>query len=151
MLGKITRWLRMLGHDVNYFRSTDDKKLVELAKKEKRVLLTRDRELVKRAKGLGAEAVLVEASELADTLAFLARRFGFKLEIDLRVSRCPICNGRIVLVPKEKVANDIPKATSKHYEEFWRCTRCGKVYWQGAHWKKIEKTIEEAQSKLNQT
>ncbi|MEJ2242600.1 MAG: DUF5615 family PIN-like protein [Candidatus Bathyarchaeota archaeon] len=62
MLGKITRWLRMLGHDVNYFRSTDDKKLVELAKKEKRVLLTRDRELVKRAKGLGAEAVLVETS-----------------------------------------------------------------------------------------
>ena len=150
MLGKLTRWLRMLGHDVNYFRSADDKKLVELAKQEKRILLTRDHELVQQAVGLGAKAVLVEATDEADKLAFLAGHFGFKLEIDLSVSRCPKCNALIGVVAKEDVADMIPGATSKHYDEFWKCTGCKKVYWQGAHWKRIEETLEEAQSKLRQ-
>ncbi len=150
MLGKLTRWLRMLGHDVNYFRSADDEKLVELAKQEKRVLLTRDHELVQRAVDLGVETVLVEASKEVDKLAFLAGRFGFKLEIDLSVSRCPKCNALIGVVTKEEVADEIPEATSKHYEEFWKCQGCGKVYWQGAHWKRIGETLEEARNKLRE-
>ena len=150
MLGKLTRWLRMLGHDVNYFRSTDDKKLAEMAQQEKRILLTRDHELVQRAAGLGVEAVLVETASEADKLAVLAARFGFKLEIDLKVSRCPKCNATIEAVAKEEVADVVPEATSCHYEEFWKCVGCGKVYWQGAHWKRIEKTLEEARGKLRQ-
>lgn len=138
----------MLGHDVNYFRSADDKKLVELAKQEKRILLTRDHELVQQAVGSGAKAVLVEATDEADKLAFLAGHFGFKLEIDLSASRCPKCNALIGVVAKEDVVDMIPEATSKHYNEFWKCTGCDKVYWQGAHWKRIEETLEEARSKL---
>jgi uncharacterized protein with PIN domain len=150
MLGKLSRWLRMLGHDVNYFRSAEDKKLVELAKKEKRILLTRDRELVQRATGLGVESILNEATEEADKLAFLAERFGFKLEIDLRSSRCPMCNADLKVVTKEEVADEIPETTSRYYSEFWKCMGCNKVYWQGAHWKKIEKTLENARSRLRQ-
>lgn len=150
MLGKLSRWLRMLGHDVNYFRSADDKKLVEMAKQEKRVLLTRDRELVQRATGLGAESVLVEATEEADKLASLAERFGFKLYIDLRRSRCPKCNAELEAVAKEEVADEIPEATSSYYSKFWKCIGCGKVYWRGAHWKKIEKTLEKARNRLRQ-
>jgi uncharacterized protein with PIN domain len=138
----------MLGHDVNYFRSADDKKLVEIAKQEKRVLLSRDRELVNRAASLGAEAVLVEATDEADKLAFLAERFGFKLEIDLTVSRCPKCNAHIKTVAKEEVVEVVPEATSRYYSEFWKCFGCGKVYWQGAHWKRISKTLEQAKSRL---
>ena len=140
----------MLGHDVNYFRSTDDKELVEMAQQEKRVLLTRDHELVQRAAGLGVEAFLVEATDEGDKLAVLAARFGFKLEIDLRVSRCPKCNAPIEAVGKEEVADVVPEATFRYYDEFWKCVGCGKVYWQGAHWKRIEKTLEEARSRLGQ-
>ena len=150
MLGKLTRWLRMLGHDVNYFRSADDKKLIELAKQEKRVLLTRDRELVQRAIALGAKAFLIEIADEATKLAFLAQRFGFKLDIDLRDSRCPKCNALIRVVAKDDVVDEIPEATSQHYSDFWKCEECGKVYWQGAHWKKIQETLKEAKSKLNQ-
>jgi len=150
MLGKLTRWLRMLGHDVNYFRSADDEKLVEMAKSEKRVLLTRDLKLYQQAVTRGTEAVLVEATDEAEKLADLARRFGFKLEIDLSVSRCPKCNEMIKAVSKEVVADQIPEATSVYYNEFWKCPGCGKVYWRGAHWKRIEKTLEEAKSKLGQ-
>ena len=140
----------MLGHDVSYFRSADDEKLVELAKQEKRILLTRDHELVQRAVGLGADAVLVEATEERNKLAFLAERFCFKLEIDLSISRCPKCNALLGVVAKKEVADEIPEATSKNYEEFWKCRGCGKVYWQGAHWKRIEETLEEARSKLRE-
>jgi uncharacterized protein with PIN domain len=148
MLGKLTRWLRMLGHDVNYFRSADDKKLAEMAKQEKRVLLTRDHDLYRRAVSLGAEAVLVEATNEAGKLADLAGRFGFKLEINLSVSRCPKCNAAIEAVSKEEVLDQIPEATSVYYDDFWRCPGCGKVYWQGAHWERIEETLEEARGLL---
>ena len=148
MLGKLTRWLRMLGHDVNYFRSADDQKLAEMAKQEKRVLLTRDHKLHQRALSMGAESVLVEAEDEAGKLAVLAGRFGFKLEIDLSVSRCPKCNAAIEAVPKEEVTDQIPEATSIYYNDFWRCQGCGKVYWRGAHWKRIEKSLEDARGRL---
>jgi uncharacterized protein with PIN domain len=148
MLGKLTRWLRMLGHDVTYFRSADDEKLVELAKSEKRVLLTRDHNLYQQAVSRGLDAVLVEATDEAEKLADLAGRFGFILEIDLSVSRCPKCNSRIEAVPKGVVVDEIPEATSMYYDDFWKCLGCGQVYWRGAHWKRIEKTLEEAKSKL---
>jgi uncharacterized protein with PIN domain len=144
MLGKLTRWLRMLGHDVTYYRSLDDKKLVEAALSEKRVLLTRDHRLYRQSITQGVDAVLVEASDEAKKLADLAKLFNFKLEIDLSVSRCPKCSTTIKAVPKETVVNQIPRATSIYYNNFWKCPGCGQVYWQGAHWKRIEQTLEEA-------
>ena len=148
MLGKLTRWLRMLGHDVHYHRAADDKKLIEMAKSEKRVLLTRDLELYQQAVRQGLEAVFVEAEDESGKLADLANRFGFKLEVDLSVSRCPKCNATIRAVSKEVVVDQVPEATSTYYSDFWKCLGCGQVYWRGAHWKRIEKTLEEANSKL---
>jgi uncharacterized protein len=148
MLGKLTRWLRMLGHDVHYYRAEDDKKLIEIAKFENRVLLTRDLELYQRAVTQRVEAVFVDAKDEAEKLADLANRFGFKLEIDMSVSRCPKCNDLIKAVSKEAVVNQIPESTSTYYDEFWRCPMCGQVYWRGAHWKRIEQTLNKANSKL---
>jgi len=148
MLGKLTRWLRMLGHDVEYHRATDDKKLIALAKSEKRVLLTRDLKLYQQAVARGVGAVLVEGKDEAEKLADLANCFDFRLEVDLSVSRCPKCNTMIEAVPKEAVVSQVPEATSTYYSDFWKCPGCGQVYWQGAHWKRIEKTLEEANSRL---
>jgi len=144
MLGKLTRWLRMLGHDVVYTGSMDDKELIQKTKKEHRTLLTRDLELYQQAIGKGAEAFLVEGKTEAEKLAKLAKRFGFKLEINVKVSRCPKCNTRINSVSKADILNKIPKTTSSYYNEFWECPSCLQVYWRGAHWKRIEKTLIEA-------
>jgi len=144
MLGKLTRWLRMLGQDVVYTGSMDDKELIEKAKKENRVLLTRDLELYQQAIGRGAEAFLVEGKTEAEKLANLVKRFNFRLEIDVRVSRCPKCNARIKSVSKADVINKIPKTTASYYNEFWECPNCRQIYWRGAHWKRIEKTLIEA-------
>jgi uncharacterized protein with PIN domain len=144
MLGKTVRWLRMLGQDVTYSTQFEDAKLIEVAKKEHRVLLTRDSELHKRATSKDIVAFYVEGLTEAEKLAGLAGRFGFALMIDLNRSRCPLCNAEIHLTHKEKLAGKVEKTTLIYYNEFWKCSKCGRIYWQGAHWRGIRATLEEA-------
>jgi uncharacterized protein len=146
MLGSLARWLRMMGHDVVYRFGLDDDKLMALAKEEERVLLTRDLELYRRASAREIRVFYVEGRSEAERLAALAQRFGIALEIDLRTSRCPRCNTSIQSVPKAQIADRVEKNTFAHYEEFWECPNCKKVYWQGAHWPKIRDTLEDAES-----
>jgi uncharacterized protein len=148
MLGSLSRWLRMMGHDVEYSTLLDDDALLALAKEEGRVLLTRDLELYKRANAKKIEVFYVEGNNEADRLAALAERFGLGLEIDLRTSRCPKCNALIQPASKMCVADKVEKKTFTHYDEFWECPKCSKVYWQGSHWPKIQATLEEVKNRV---
>jgi uncharacterized protein with PIN domain len=145
MLGKLARWLRMLGHNAKYVKDVDDEILVKIAKTEKRVLLTRDLELYQRATSRHAEAFLVEGENEAERLALLSVHFGIGLEFNPSISRCPECNARIKPAAKEEIGDKVPSSTQRFYEEFWECPKCGKVYWQGAHWKRISETLSEAE------
>ncbi|MBM4400728.1 MAG: hypothetical protein FJ045_02130, partial [Crenarchaeota archaeon] len=89
MLGKLTRWLRMIGQDIKYSNQFEDEELIMTANKERRVLLTRDLELYQRAIAKGINAFYVEGRTEAEKLAELAKRFDFPLTIDLKRSRCP--------------------------------------------------------------
>jgi len=148
MLGKLTRWLRMLGQDVKYSKALDDKRLIKIATAENRVLLTRDLKLYQLARKRGVDTAFVEGVTEAEKLASLAEQFNFKLEIDVTVSRCPKCNTPIRPVSKEGIVDRVPEATATYYEDFWECPGCGQPYWQGAHWKRIEKTLKEAKQAL---
>jgi len=145
MLGKLARWLRMLGYDVKYSNSLDDAQLLAMAKEEKRILLTRDFELYQHATAKGVDAFYMEGQTEAERLAELARRFDVQLEIDMATSRCPKCNARVKPVSREEVEGRVEKSTFEHYGEFWKCPKCGQIYWQGAHWTRIRKTLEEAE------
>jgi len=134
----------MLGYDVKYFNDLDDEQLIEIAAKEKRVLLTRDIQLFRRASVNDVEAFLIKGRKETEKLAELAQRFHIKLEIDINNSRCPKCNTRIKSVSKEEVKDKIPQATSQFYDAFWVCPKCEQVYWQGSHWKKINRTLFQA-------
>lgn len=151
MLGKLTRWLRMLGHDVEYFNSLDDSELMKAAKSEDRVLLTKDVRLYQKAATEGLEAFLVEGKTQSENLAQLAKRYSLKLGVDIFQSRCPLCNSRIKPVSKEEVLERIPESTSRYYDEFWECGNCKKVYWQGSHWKRISKTLGQAKDTLEKS
>jgi uncharacterized protein with PIN domain len=144
MLGKLTRWLRMLGQDVKYSNQSEDAELIAIAEKKHRILLTRDLELYQHAVAKGVDAFYVEGRTEAEKLAELAERFDFSLTIDLKRSRCPRCNTKIRLAPKETLAGKVEKNTLIHFDEFWKCPKCGQIYWQGAHWKGIRATLEEA-------
>ena len=138
----------MLGQDVEYSRSLNDEQLIETAKAENRILLTRDLKLYQLARKRGVNTTLVKGAAEAEKLAGLARRFDIKLEIDVAVSRCPKCNTSIRPVSKDEIVDRIPEATSTYYDEFWECRGCGQIYWRGSHWKRIEKTLEEARQAL---
>jgi uncharacterized protein with PIN domain len=148
MLGKLARWLRMLGHDVEYSNSLDDVQLLEMAKEERRVLLTRDFALYQHATARGVDAFYVEGQTEPERLAELALRFQIRLNIDMTTSRCPKCNTPVELAAKEEVAGKVEDSTFDHYGEFWKCPKCGQIYWQGAHWNKIRKTLAEAEDIL---
>ena len=148
MLGSLSRWLRMMGQDVEYSTLLDDDQILALAKVEGRILLTRDLELYKRANAKRIDVVYVEGKNEADRLASLAGRFGLGLEINLRNSRCPKCNSPIQPAPKICVVHRVEKKTFTYYDEFWECPKCKKVYWQGAHWPKIQATLEDAKKRV---
>jgi uncharacterized protein with PIN domain len=148
MLGKLTRWLRILGQDVIYSTEFNDTQLLETAKKEKRILLTKDLELYKRAITRGLNAYYIEGKSESKRLAELAKRYNIELMIDLDKSHCPICNTKIQETPKEELADQIEKNTYKYYNNFWKCPKCGQIYWRGAHWKQINNTINEAEAQL---
>jgi uncharacterized protein with PIN domain len=138
----------MLGHNVKYSNSMDDSQLLVLAKNEHRTLLTRDFELYQRAVARDFDAFYVEGGTEEERLAEVARRYGIKLEIDMSVSRCPKCNTTVRQISKEEVRGRVEESTFGYYDEFWECPKCRQVYWRGAHWTRIRKTLEAAESDL---
>jgi uncharacterized protein with PIN domain len=148
MLGKLSRWLRMLGQDVVYSTELGDNQLLSQAKVEGRVLLTRDFELYQRALSRGIEAFYLQGTSEAERLAELSNRFKLPLELDMDKSHCPRCNTKLQAATKEQIQDSVEPNTFLYYDKFWKCPGCSHVYWQGAHWKQITATLQEAK-KLN--
>ena len=150
MLGKLARWLRMLGYDAVYLNNSSDQELLSMAKRDSLVLLTSDEQLYRTASVRGIATVLVQGRTEPERLAGLAGRYKLRLEIDTANSRCPQCGFAIREVSKDEVKSSVPPTTFKVYITFWVCTnpKCAKVYWQGSHWKKIEQTLESARKIL---
>jgi uncharacterized protein with PIN domain len=148
MLGKLARWLRILGHDVVYCTQMSDSELLEMAKKENRVLLSKDLALYKRAVPGKVAAFYLEGKTEPERLAEVAKRYGLILTIDMEKSYCPVCNSKLEAAPKKQLSSELQKNTFTYYDKFWKCPNCGQIYWQGAHWKQISNTLTEAQAKL---
>jgi uncharacterized protein with PIN domain len=146
MLGGLARWLRILGQEVRYDASAKDNDLLRIAHEENMVLLTRDEELVKRAIARKITSVLVLGETEEQRLAQMASTFGMHLDADMAEAKCPDCGSDLKETSKNDIANKVPQASLKHYNQFWKCTNqdCEKVYWIGSHWKQIRQTLEEA-------
>lgn len=147
MVGRLARWLRLIGNDVVYSRDLTDSELIRRAITEARILLTSDVELYRRAVADGADSFLVKGGTEAERLARIAKRFRIDLNIDTATSRCPTCNATIRPIKKEQVKEKVPPSTYEVFNEFWECTNrdCGKIYWQGSHWKKIGEHLSKAE------
>lgn len=135
MLGKLARWLRIMGFDTLYAKSMGDEDVLAKSISERRVLLTRDRALLTKAQKAGAECRLVRSDDIEGALAELAPLISEKPPC----TRCPICNS----VLKETRREMINSAKVPQIEPIWLCPNCGKVYWHGTHWKRIVETLEK--------
>ena len=135
MLGTLAKWLRFLGYDTAYPGPLDDTALLEQAKKEGRVLLTRDRQLAGRTSGgLG-----IRSDQLEEQLEEVRRAFGITAQDAL--SRCSVCNAEITRLPPEEAKGKVPDAVLARHTEFWRCPDCGRVYWKGSHFEALQRQI----------
>jgi uncharacterized protein with PIN domain len=140
-LGTLARRLRLLGLDTAYRNDADDADLVVQAERERRVLLTRDRGLLRR-RALTAGAYV--RGEVADEqVADVLDRFAPPLA---PWTRCPACNGCLEAVPVEQVAHQLRPGTLRTYRDFSRCLRCGRAYWRGAHAARLGALVERATS-----
>ncbi|QCJ47577.1 MULTISPECIES: Mut7-C RNAse domain-containing protein [Haloprofundus] len=137
MLGKLAVYLRMCGYDAVYALDRGieaDDRLLALAEREGRRLLTRDVQLARRA----SDGVLLESRAVVDQLREL-RDAGFDLTPGERPARCGRCNG-----PVERVDGDdeTPEyAPDPNERAVFRCTRCGQCFWKGSHWDAVEETL----------
>lgn len=143
MLGKLARWLRLMGHDVVYKRDFDDDEVISSA--EGRVILTRDRELFERAKKEGRSALLLRSTDVKGQLMQLKEEVNLRLQDTPRLSRCPLCNKELEKIEKEKVRGKVPPKVFQN-SEFWFCSDCQKIYWEGGHWKDIREMVRYVQN-----
>ena len=142
MLGSLSRWLRIGGYDTEYRKDTPDDALIEEAAREKRILLTRDEALVKRARKRGVEAIYIEKECDEKALSQLSTILG--LTFDPAQTRCPKCNHAVNKVAKTAVTGKVPEGTFKTVDDYWACPSCGSVYWRGSHWPRIVETLSGA-------
>jgi uncharacterized protein with PIN domain len=137
-LGALARRLRLLGQDAAWAADADDADLARRAVVEQRVLLTQDRGLLKR-RSLGRRGgALVRGSGPERQLADVLDRFALDLD---PLTRCTACGARLAAVAKADVAHLLPDGTRRSYDDFSRCTSCGRVYWHGAHARRIDALV----------
>jgi uncharacterized protein with PIN domain/sulfur carrier protein ThiS len=139
-LGKLVRRLRLLGFDCLYDPQLDDEQLAEISARENRVLLTRDRDLLKRS--IVLHGIYLRSDQPAEQVREVVRRLDLQ-EAIRPFSRCLTCNGRFRAVSKEEVRDRIPPLTYTHIDTFYECRNCGKIYWQGAHWERLQRILRQ--------
>lgn len=147
-LGKLAAYLRMLGFDSFYRNCLGDTELVDVAARERRVLLTRDRGLLKHSQVVHGYW-LRETDSRRQTAEVLRR---FELAADIRpFTRCMACNGILQAAAKEQVRRLLPARVAEQYKDFQQCPDCGRVYWKGTHHQRMEHWISELRLSLEIT
>jgi uncharacterized protein with PIN domain len=136
MLGRLAKWLRVLGYDTTYFPHLDDDRLVRLARAEGRLLLTRDRDLARRR---GLQCLLIESDHLEEQLGQVLAEPALTEEHPF--SRCPVCNTPLQKVKKPELEGRVPPHIFRTHKDFSLCPNCDKIYWPGTHWARMQEKL----------
>ena len=142
-VGRLAKWLRVLGYDTLFPKHADDNDLVRIAIREGRVLVTRDAGFsLRRAVRQGQMRVVqILDQDLDDQLRQLVREMA--LEPTNGFSRCVVCNEPLHSVAKEKVADRLPPYVYQNHSDFMECPQCCRLYWRGTHWSAMCAQIEQ--------
>jgi uncharacterized protein with PIN domain len=138
-LGQLARYLRLLGFDATYRNNFTDAEVAQIASREKRIVLTRDRALLRHK--VITHGYFVRAVKPREQVREILARLD--LYGALRpFTRCLLCNGELEAVDKEAVLHQLEPKTKKFYDRFRRCKACGQAYWKGSHFNRMEKLCE---------
>ncbi len=143
-VGKLGRWLRMVGFDALLFEGTDDADMVEIALNEERIILTRDTGVVVRrviANGQ-VKGILVKSDKLPDQIQQVidALQIGEKQLKPL--IRCIECNQALIPIKRSDIKDRVPPYVYRTQKQFVECPICHRIYWKGTHWQAMRDRIE---------
>lgn len=141
MLGRLAKWMRVIGCDVAYYRKIEDAELIALAATDNRLILTKDNLLIKRRKAKG-NFFLVEGNSYKEQLKQVARHFSID-PYQYFLTRCIECNIPLTEIAKENVRDSIPEYVYNSESSFLKCPGCEKIYWPATHKNEIIKTLKE--------
>lgn len=144
-LGRLARLLRILGFDVWWSSDADDQTLADISVDQNRILLTRDRGLLKRRAITHGLFVHSDQAE-QQTLEVMQRLDLSKLLAPL--TRCLRCNGKLTAVTKDEVIDHVEPLTRRYYDDFRRCAECGRIYWPGSHHARLVGLVERLRVQL---
>lgn len=143
MLGKLAKWLRLMGFHTEYADSEyEDNEIIERCRKENLVLLSRDKELCSRY----PNSIYIESDNYIQQLKEIIPRY--HPDESLYFSRCPVCNGEVEKLKTSSYAEKLPESVRERFDYIFRCRGCGKVYWEGSHFEAILGTIRGLESEL---
>ena len=140
MLGRLVRWLRLMGYDAAYWRDGSDEALVAAARAEDRLIVTRDHALARRR---GVRAMLIAAEGLDEQIIEARSALG---GAPAPFTRCSACGGELIDLPCEAARDLVPPYVWQTQTQFSRCAICGRVYWRGTHWPALQRRLVQDQS-----
>jgi len=135
-LGRLVKWLRLLGYDTAYVPSGDEWAVMRQARAENRLILTRNRALVGRR---GVRSLLIASVSLEEQLQEVWVALGSPSKP--AAPRCPVCNAPLEAASAEQVSERLPVYVQRTHQDFTWCPSCDQLYWRGTHWQRIETLI----------
>jgi len=148
MLGKMARWLRALGVDVLYQVQFDDDKILGVAKREARLVLTRDHRLLKRLQSRRIPSLFIRNDKYEEQIREFFSSFPKLKNLNGVLSRCMECNEVLESLSKEKVKDRVWPYVFETQENFSYCRRCDRVYWRATH---VEKIIDRLKALVEES
>ena len=146
MLGGLARWLRAAGYDAFFEYGIEDARLVDLADRMGRVLLSCDGPMFERTvlrEGTVAGLFIPRGLSKLQQLRYVLQN----MDLPLRQPRCMACGGALEEVPRHQALGEAPPLAYRNCRQFWRCGRCGKLLWRGTHWHRISENLAWAAGK----
>lgn len=137
-LGRLAKYLRLCGFDTLFSAFFEDREIIETARLEKRIILTRDRLLLKAAGD--TEGYQVKSQYHDEQLREVFERYRLKNHVKL-FARCISCNAILEEVRKEEIADRLLADTRRYFSSFRRCPQCDRIYWEGSHFDNMKKSL----------
>jgi uncharacterized protein with PIN domain len=138
-LGKLTKYLRLCGFDIYYRIDLSDQEIINLSISDKRVILTRDKELLKNK--LVTHGYWIRPVKPQEQLKDVILYFDLKKRITL-FTRCMECNGLLEDVSKKEIIDRLLPKTRQYYRKFKKCPDCNRIYWNGSHYQNMKRDIK---------
>jgi uncharacterized protein with PIN domain len=142
-VGRLVKWLRIMGYDTIFFNGSNDSRMIATALAEGRVILTRDTQIMRRrvvTKGL-LKAILIQSDDPEQQMLQVIETLN--LDCNFRpFALCLECNEYLVERSKEEVKNRVPPYVFKTREQYMECPSCRRIYWRGTHWQAMTKRLE---------